>query len=129
MMPLWVEHYLGIPYREHGRDRDGIDCWGLFMLVHSEIFGRRLPDFADRYDDDLVSKAGAIDAEARWLSIAITVPTLGDAVFLRLGAVVAHIGLVIGGGRMLHARDGALSCVESYTSGPWSRRIAAFRRP
>jgi cell wall-associated NlpC family hydrolase len=32
MIPAWAADYVGIPFREHGRSRDGADCWGLYWL-------------------------------------------------------------------------------------------------
>ena len=130
MLPEWAGRYIGLPYRPHGRDRGGLDCWGLYRLIQGEQFGRWLDGFDGSYSDSHESRAAGIATES---GFAVEVPAgeeiVGDAVFLRAAGVICHIGMVLGDGSMLHIRDGAGSTVEPYRRGPWSRRVEAFRRP
>jgi len=41
-IPIWVGHYLGIPYKPRGMDRGGVDDWGLTRLITAEQFGYSL---------------------------------------------------------------------------------------
>lgn len=45
-----MEEYIGIPYRPNGRDRNGIDCYGLVYLIEKEVFGNQLPILNGMYD-------------------------------------------------------------------------------
>jgi len=38
------DEYIGIPYLKDGNDRNGIDCWRLYVMVCREIMGIELPE-------------------------------------------------------------------------------------
>ena len=57
------ETYLGIPWKVAGRDRDGLDCWGLVYLFYKERFGIALPT-------GLGFDYSAADARENWRIIA-----------------------------------------------------------
>ena len=40
-----LDDWVGIPYREGGRDRSGCDCWGIVRLYLMETHGLELPSF------------------------------------------------------------------------------------
>jgi cell wall-associated NlpC family hydrolase len=46
-----INKYLGIPYRNHGRNIDGLDCYGLIIFIYKD-FGIELFDIDADYDDD-----------------------------------------------------------------------------
>jgi cell wall-associated NlpC family hydrolase len=47
-----VVKYLGIPYKNKGRDIIGLDCWGLVMMIYRDILKIDLPDTVDQYGVD-----------------------------------------------------------------------------
>lgn len=47
-MMSWAAKYIGILFVEHGRTREGCDCWGLLRLVYREEFGIELPGYDER---------------------------------------------------------------------------------
>lgn len=133
-MPPWVREYIGIPFRPLGRDRTGVDCYGLVRLVYLERFALQWPEFAgigwpsgDRAARAAVAETMA--AQAPILGVAVETPVLGDAVLMRMGALATHVGLYLGGGRMLHVERGCDSVHESIVTGPLRDRPRSFWRP
>lgn len=124
-----LNEYVGLPYVRGGRDRSGIDCWGLVRLVHAEQYGNELPSFADAYDlateRDRLAELIAQQKEA-WHPVAE--PRAGDVIVLRIEGAESHLGLVVEPGRMLHALSGAGSVIEPYASAKWAHRISGFFR-
>ena len=63
----WTNDFIGIPYKLHGRERDGLDCWGMVRLVYSELCGITLPSLAEQYENP-------VDAEGFTQAHALTSP-------------------------------------------------------
>ena len=113
----WADQYVGLPFQVDGRDRQGIDCWGLVRLVWAERAGFEMPEFARVADRALTigreaqAFAEIIKEETRDLDAVI----MNEDVLTKSGWVKApvHIGLIVGRpGLVLHARRGILSCIE-----------------
>lgn len=66
-VPIWAGRYIGRPFTEHGRDRGGIDCWGLARLVLLEQFDISLPSLAHEYrrTTDAARIAGLMERKSR----------------------------------------------------------------
>ncbi|MBE0598442.1 MAG: C40 family peptidase [Desulfuromonadales bacterium] len=128
MLPPWAAEYVGIPFAEHGRDRCGCDCWGLVRLVLAERFGVEVSDFeAYRDSRDGAAIEARIRAEQeRWA--AVSEPSPGDVVVLRIAGRPHHLGVVIAPSVMLHVERGIDSCIESYDGPLWRNRIDGFWR-
>lgn len=126
----WTDTYNGLPYRIDGRDRKGVDCWGLVCLVYRERLGILLDEKRGVHaaaGEDLRRIAEAAEAESRrWIQV--EVPRVYDVVLLRVGLLPCHAGLCIGRGLMLHCLEGVNSTVESYLGLRWKRRVVGFYR-
>lgn len=123
--------YVGIPYVDRGRTREGCDCYGLLRLVIRDLCAIELPSFSDRYvtTADQAALAGLIAGElAPWSPVGLGDERPFDGVLLRHGRSLSHIGLVVTAGRMLHVSEGGSSCIESYRAPPWSHRLAGIFR-
>jgi hypothetical protein len=144
-IPSWVASYVGLPFEERGRDRAGIDCWGLYRLVCAERFGVYLPSLADHYLglEDLDGLAAALAAErgpggSGWLRIDCGASgvilggkgggQLGDLLEFQLAGCIPHVGMLVARDQVLHAFRGTDSCCERIDTPKWERRLRGVWR-
>ncbi|GAA0694598.1 C40 family peptidase [Dyella marensis] len=130
MIPAWAGPYVGLPYADKGRTRDGADCWGGVRLVLAEVFGLLLPDYGDAYPsaEDRAAVAGAVAAglAAGWEPV--SAPAAGDLLILRIAGRPWHCGILVTADRFLHWPPRATSCIERLDSPQWARRIEGVYR-
>jgi hypothetical protein len=123
---MWSNKYLNIPFKEGGRDLDGLDCWGLARLVYKEEFGIELPSFAGEYDvnDPKLLHEIIIQHKESWEKL--TKPEPNCIVLFRMLGTESHIGVVISPTQFLHTRDKYTSAVENLASTEWKNRIVGY---
>ncbi len=130
-IPIWAGRYIGLPFKDHGRLRDGLDCWGLVRLVMAEQWGQALPSFSANYTrtSDIKNISRIIAEEAlHWTPVRRGDEKLGDVIVLRMQGHPLHVGLVLGDFSMLHIERGVNSAIEKYTSARWAERIYGIYR-
>ena len=121
-IPLWAGRYIGLPFRDHGRDRRGLDCWGLVRLVLSEQFGHMLPSLAADYPHSrAVDEIGKVILREIpvWDAVAAGAEQAGEPL---------HVGTVLGDRHMLHIETGINSAIERYDGTRWKDRVFGFYR-
>ncbi len=98
-----MDEYIGIPYLLNGRDRNGLDCYGLVYLVEKEVFHKDLPEFSQISSGNdaavlLESNKPLLNAKQ------VDTPIDGDIVlFFRQGAPI-HVGVYYDRG-IIHSTD------------------------
>jgi hypothetical protein len=115
--------YIGLPYKDNGRDIDGIDCWGLVRLYYKEELGIDLPSYVDEYNgpyDTSVTRAISLYKDS-WNKT--TTPAPGDVVLFNIYGEPAHVGVYVGNNKFLHCREGRDSVVESLDNIKWNKRL------
>lgn len=132
-LPEWCAQYIGIPYKTGGRDRDGIDCWGLVNLVWREQFGIDLPDYDGPLWHPNKSTAREVSTgAAAYSALFRPVPQgeerCGDGILFRMRGYPLHLAIVVAPGFMMHVEDNADTCVERYAAFQWQKRIIDFYR-
>lgn len=128
--PAFAEPYVGIPYLDKGRDRAGIDCWGIVRLVLGEVFHVDLPSYAETYRDgddwqaigDAV-RAGLLDGWERTEQ-----PRGGDLLVLSIAKRPWHCALMLDSLHFLHANPGDSTVIERLDTPRWARRIEGIYR-
>lgn len=127
-MTQWWNDYLGLPYVANGRERKGLDCWGLVRLVHAEVFDNELPSFSDQYvvsERDKTAELIALNKES-WVKV--DVPQSGDVALFRILGEESHVGIITRPGYVLHVREGQDSVIERLDSSAWKHRLVGVYR-
>lgn len=125
----WSASFVGLPFLALGRDRAGVDCWGLVRLAYLEVLGVELPSYADRYSSALEGAeiAAALD-EGRASWIKSRRPREWDVALFSSPYGPAHVGIVVSPGLMLHASFGHDSRIERYDAPHWRARLMGVYR-
>lgn len=127
----WTEQYIGIPFAEHGRNREGLDCWGMLRLVYRERLSIALPSYSERYVStaDREELARLIRSElSPWRLLPPGAERPYDAILIRVRGEPMHVAVVASAGWMLHVLRGAATCLERYDRSLWKHRIKGFYR-
>lgn len=111
----WASNYIGIPYQIGGRDREGLDCWGLIRLIYKEVNGIILPNCPGIVKGDLRGDAAEIAREAheRWKEM--PGPVESCVVAMSQKTVLHHVGLwtFADGGKIVHCRENCSVVAET----------------
>jgi cell wall-associated NlpC family hydrolase len=127
----WSALYIGLPWLDLGRDRAGVDCWGLPRLVYAEVKGIDLPSYtglwiSPRERAEIAAIVAADSAKYPWLLVEDAREF--DIVMIRRAGIDCHVGLVVEPGRMLHVVEGGDSCIERYDTGRWKEKVSGIYR-
>lgn len=105
-MRHWSADLIGLEYKAKGRDRDGVDCWGLVRLGFAAGAGLSVPSYAQDYLSP--DEAREIDAIVRreaasplWRRVHGQLEEFDVAWFSR-GKVERHCGIIVRNFLMLH---------------------------
>lgn len=93
---IQLNDLLGVPYKDHGRDINGMDCYGLAIEV-SRRYGYRLDDVL--YDDHDIRLS---DEHKPTLNVSpINAPEAGAIIEMQYGSEL-HIGVCINKREFIH---------------------------
>ena len=131
----WAERYVGLPWLPMGRDRHGVDCWGLVRLVLWEQRGIKLPmwDTVDPSDGGAIADtvAGSVATDT-WHPVQVVVEfdfalmRAPVAINGRTFSALIHVGIVAPGQSILHVQEGDSAVLQPIAA--LHHRIAGFYR-
>lgn len=127
-MNHWALNYIGLPYRSGGRDREGVDCWGLLRLIYGERKGIVLPELPgiDASSVLEISREILDGQQGNWFEV--RTPADMDAVAMSMRDVLHHVGVwtTADGGRVIHSWKGASVVADTIRNLKW-RGIRTIR--
>lgn len=126
--------YIGLPFKDKGRDINGVDCWGLLYLISKEVFGVELPRLDEEYPTSMEANIISGLAETKTVKeLFYKIPkgkeTIGDAIWIKMLGQPMHVAMVCRRGYMIHILSSRLTsaCVR-YTLPNWENKIEGFYR-
>ncbi len=122
-----ADRYVGLPWRDGGRDAAGVDCWGLPYLDYRELLGIELP----RYEIDPLDAAGILAAVSAAMIggdwIETRTPRDHDVVTMSHRSHPYHMGLWFAGGLVVHATHTRFGVVAESMTSARNRGFNTFR--
>lgn len=128
---MWSNDYIRIPFKDHGRSREGADCWGLACIIFAEKLGIELPSLTGYADTkDKVRISDIIKAEsATWDFFEPGEEKAYDIAVFRMLGEPMHVGVVVEPGLMIHCERGSgVYPTYYYKEHQWDRRLEGFFR-
>lgn len=122
-----VSDLIGAPFVDGGRGPEGYDCWGLVCEVFRR-YGVELPDYKlCCYDSERFF--GLFCGELpRWKRC--EPPEIPSIMAIKLNfPVVNHVGVYVGDGKFLHAREKTGVVIERVDTPQWRHRVEGFYVP
>lgn len=121
-----LDTYLKVPYLLHGRTLQGVDCWGLILLIYKDL-GHKLLDIEEDYDEKWSWKGRDLFIEnyyEKWEKIAK--PKQFDVIlFKNSKGVVHHGGIALRNERFIHTSKLGTSLLRLYDK-KWVKSIEGF---
>ena len=124
--------FIGIPYKNLGREKSGCDCYGIVKLIFKEKRDILLPDFTELlYDKDWYKEHNHIldNIWDSWVEVVYPYQVYDLLLFysFELKSVVNHLGLVIDDDKFLHISSKYSSKVDKLNDYWKSRLYKALR--
>ncbi len=109
------QEWKGVPYRDGGESRRGVDCSGFVQLTFREQFAMQLP-----------RDTGSQAQLGRSISTRQLRP--GDLVFFNIGKRTRHVGVMVEKNKFLHASTSKGVMISDLNQPYWQRYYWQARR-
>lgn len=124
-----ISKFVGIEFKEKGRDFDGLDCWGLVYLIYKKCRRIELPTYTDSYTlaDQKEIEELIRNEKSKWQRIRNDFQ-IYDILLFRIKGRVAHVGVFVGKGKFIHCLENVGVVIESIYSPVWNKRLVGAYR-
>lgn len=119
-IPLWI---YTLPFVRGGRDKGGVDCWGLLVILYKELMGL---DISLKESVDCLDLEGLQKLQERFYEV--VEPCFGDTVLLNNLGKPVHVGFVLNGTEMIHTATENGAVIENFKGAKWRRKVVGFYR-
>ncbi len=117
--------YIGLAFKDGGRDAKGLDCWGLVTLYYQNELGVILPDVGvSAYDQEAIG-LNYKQIAANWVQVDEPQPNCLCTFrnHLKFPDITNHVGVYVGDGKFLHILE--LGSVLGKLID-WNKRLSGF---
>lgn len=130
---MWSNDYISIPFADHGRDRQGCDCWGLARLIYKEQLGIDLPtliDYENIKDSHKISELYYKQYDSNnWVEVPQGQEKEFDIVVFKILGLPTHIGVVINKNIAIHCEKGIGTHITDFKHEfQWNKRLVGIYR-
>lgn len=116
---MWADEFVGLPHKERGRARSGIDCYGITWLVLGEKAGKWFP----RFDDEDPKGSSILSLTGTYSTVELKDARAFDVAVLFTDVLVGlawkskpiHMGIFVDAKNILHIEEGVCSRIEPTT--------------
>src|SRR5262245_29956264 len=125
----WAEKYVGLPFKDFGRDFGGVDCWGLVRLVLARECRIDVPSYGEISASDLIKVTSTIRADANsepWRAVERDELQAFDVALMRGRPM--HVGIMASPDRVLHVEERTAAVLLPVKHPSIATRIVGFRR-
>jgi len=120
------QKFVGIPFKDGGRDKNGVDCWGLVKLMYKEL-GIDLPEFYIGAMQTLKIENALKSNEKNWTKLSEPEAPCLVLINISCGVWADHVGFYIGDGKFLHCYRHTGVCIDRLNH--WKSRIIGYYKP
>ena len=121
---------LKVPFKDGGRDMDGLDCYGLAIEVFKR-YGISLPDYKISCMDFVGIDSEITNQKQYWIKCDPTNLPVPCIVVMRIGkgALCNHCGVYIGNGRFIHTLLRTGVHISRLDHPMWRNKIDSYYYP
>jgi murein DD-endopeptidase len=116
--------YINIPFKHHGRDFNGCDCFGILKLMYTNELNINLPDYEYSFDWNQTHNHIIDNIRNNWIEVNPPYKKYDCLVFCTTynSKIANHIGVYIGDNKFIHIQENQFSRIERL-DGFYSKKL------